>query len=80
VLTNNIILLFSLLVASVLMGVVRMYLIHFFVGILIIVLWLRGCPVCEVLLCVLRGTGSGMLSRVLLVVSFVSSSCWSVVI
>jgi TM2 domain-containing membrane protein YozV len=61
VLTNNVILLFYLLVAPILMGVARIYLTYFYVGILIIVLWLTGCPVCEVLVCIVRGTGSGML-------------------
>jgi hypothetical protein len=51
----------------VLMGVARIYLIYCFVGKLIVVLWVRGCSVCEVLVCTVRGTASGMLSRVLLV-------------
>jgi hypothetical protein len=67
VLTNNVILLFSVLVAPVLMGVARIYLIFFLVGLRIIILWLRDCPVCEVLVYIVRGTGSGILSHVLLV-------------
>jgi hypothetical protein len=67
VLTNNVVLLFTLLVAPVLIGVVR--------NITYILLRrypynssvVEGCPVCEVLVCVVRGTGSGMLSHVLLV-------------
>jgi hypothetical protein len=61
-LTIHVGLLFSLLLAPVLMGVARICLIYFFVDILIIVLWLRDCPDCENLLCIVGGTGSGMLS------------------